>query len=66
MCWHKKSWYLLFLFLLSFYKTRNPAFAFLISFTENSLSEKSAIVRKKHASVMDTRKVMQYEFLILL
>ena len=49
-----------------FYKTRNPVFAFLLSFIENLLSEKTAIVRKKHVSIMDTRKVTQYRFLILL
>ena len=51
---------------LSFYKTTNPAFAFLLSFIENLLSEKTAIVRNKHVSIMNTRKVTQYGFLILL
>ena len=50
----------------SFYKTRNPVFAFLLSFIENFSSEKTAIVRKKHVSIMATRKVTQYGFLILL
>ena len=50
----------------SFYKTRNPVFAFLLSFIENLLSEKTAIVRNRHVSIMDTRKITQHRFLILL
>ena len=45
---------------MSFYQTRNPVFAFPLSNIENLLSAKTAIVRKKHVSIMDARKVMQY------
>ena len=45
---------------MSFYETRNPVFAFLLSIIENFLCQKTAIVRQKHVSIMDTRKVMHY------
>ena len=44
---------------MSVYKTRNPIFAFLLSIIETFLSKKTAIVRKKHVSIMDTREVRQ-------
>ena len=44
---------------MSFYKTRNPAFALLLSIIENFLSRQTAIGRKKHVSLIDTRKVTQ-------
>ena len=66
----------------SLYKTRNPLFDFLPSivllqknksyicfssfFYRKFVKGKKAIVRKKHVSIMDTRKVTQYGFLILL
>ena len=46
---------------MSFYKTRNPIFTCLFPIIENSLSEITAIVRKKYVFIMDTRNVTQYE-----
>ena len=45
----------------SFYKTRNLYLLFL-SFIENFLSEKTGIDRKKHVSIMDTRKVTSEKY----
>ena len=40
---------------MSFYKTRNPVFALLLSIIKNFFSGKTAIVRKKHVFLMDSR-----------
>ena len=50
----------------SFYKARNPVFAFLLLLSKFYWAKKTAIVRNKHMSIMNTRKVTQYGFLILL
>ena len=45
----------------SFYKTRN-LYLLSHSFIENFLSEKTGIDRKKHVSIMDTRKVTSEKY----